>query len=117
MTCDRCLSGVTVSSPCDERAKSLSEDLELSCPDTNGNCTWFRLVGNVSTPIERRFLATDSSGNVTLLGNDNHGYGKFVVSTTSNISQCYEVCPKPTDSSKYIRSCTNNIANYEQLKL
>jgi len=93
------LLGTAVSLLCDERKKSLSEDLQLPCPDTSSDCTWYRVVGDFSTPIERRF-PQDSNGNIILFGNDEYSFGKFFVNTTSNISQCYEVCPTNMDNSK-----------------
>ena len=84
---------------CEERLKPFSEDLVLQCPDETGNCIWQHVVANISIPIERRFLATDN-GNVNLIGNDVYSFGEFVVNT-DDTSQCYEVCPAFTDSSKH----------------
>ena len=84
-------------SSCEQRSKSFSESLVLSCLDVN--CTWFHVVGNTSVPVESRILDKDT-GNINLPGNDVDSFGEFVmVTSTTNTSQCYEVCP-PDSSSK-----------------
>lgn len=85
---------------CDEKQKFFSQDLELSCPDVSGNCTWFHVVDNSSISLERRFLVSNGSGDANLLGNDLYGFGKFIVRTTDNSLHCYQVCPVIADSSK-----------------
>ena len=84
-------------STCEERLKLLPESLVLECPDESGNCTWFHVVDS----IEQRFSAIDSSGNANLIGNDLYSFGDFIVNTPKT-SQCYEVCPAFTDSSKLV---------------
>ena len=96
------VTGVTPS--CLEKSKPLSQSVMLQCPDVSGRCTWFREVGNASRPIERRFLAADNSGNLVLRSNEVYSFGKFIANTTTNISECYEVCPADS-SSKHHNFC------------
>ena len=92
----------------------MSESLVLSCPDVN--CTWVHVVENTSVPVESRLVAKDT-GNINLPGNNVDSFGEFVlVTSTTNISQCYEVCP-PDSSSKYYSTLFFIVIHCRHIKL
>ena len=69
-----------------------STDLEIQCPDVNGECTWFRIENGSQVSVESRFLNL-SNNNIELQRNDWYGFGLYNVSTSQSDSFCYKVCP------------------------
>ena len=71
------------------------------------------MVESAPVPVETRYVAPDT-GNINLPGNDVDSFGKFVlVTSTTNTSQCYEVCPPDSSSKYYIILCNTILLAYK----
>lgn len=95
---------MNISERCEELRRSHYTDYNISCPDVNDQCRWFRMENGSQVPVESRFL-NSSDNDLVLLRNDRYGYGLFNVSrlsTTQPDSLCYKVCP--VDSGKCVAS-------------
>ena len=77
--------------------KKYNSPLNLSCVDSNNDCTWYHILNNSSVPIEEKFR-TNNSNTINLLGYyDNESYGQFIAINSSNDSCYYWVVPPLDD--------------------